>query len=95
MSEVISSRTVPLPAKDVLSTEVSGAAVLMSMDSGKFIELNETGRDIWKLTDGSTSVSQIVDTLQEQYDVAHDHCLAEVVALYRKLHEEGLVEISS
>lgn len=94
MSDAISSDTVPVPAKDVLSTDVSGMAVLMSMDSGKFIELNETGRAVWNLTDGDSSVGSIVDALSQQYEVAPETCLQEVVDLYRQLQEQGLVEVA-
>lgn len=78
-------------AEDVLATESQGVTVLMSMDSGKFVELNGSARAIWDLTDGKTSVAAVTDKLVEQFEVEREKCLDDVVCLYSRLAEEGLV----
>ena len=69
--------------------------VLMSMDSGKFVELNETAREVWNLADGATSVAAMVDRLGELFDVSADQCRAEVTALLATLRDQGLVHFDS
>lgn len=78
-------------AKDVLSTQVEETTVLMSMETGRFMELNETAGAVWELTDGAAKVSHIVHTLSHRFDVSPETCKADVVELYTELESEGFV----
>lgn len=94
MTEPVAASVVPAKADDVLATDSQDLAVLMSMDTGKFVELNETARAVWNLTDGRTSVEQVADLLVERFDVARSRCLAEVAELYTRMREAGLVVVT-
>lgn len=91
MSQAIEPTSVPSRADDVLATDSQDVTVLMSMDTGKFVELNETAREVWELTDGETSVADIVERLAERFEVSREKCRADVTGLYARLCEEGLV----
>lgn len=95
MSKQIAPTSVPARCEDVLATESQGTAVLMSMDTGKFVELNETAREVWELTDGARSVAQVVATMVERFDVGQETCEAQVLALYSQMHDEGLVALAA
>ncbi len=91
MTQAIEPSSVPARADDVLATESQDVTVLMSMDTGKFVELNETAREVWELTDGQASVADIVERLSERFEVAPEKCRSDVTGLYARLCEEGLV----
>lgn len=91
MSKPPEPTAVPVRAEDVLATESQEVTVLMSMDTGKFVELNDSARAIWDLTDGETSVASVAERLVERFEVGRDQCLADVTRLYARLGEEGLV----
>ena len=55
------------PADDVLMTESGGVTVLMSMDSGQFVELNDSGSAIWELTDGKRDLAAVAEALCERF----------------------------
>lgn len=82
---------IPARSDDVLATQSQDVTVLMSMDTGKFVELNETARAIWNLTDGTASIADIVGELAGRYEVTEEQCAADVIGVYARLGEEGLV----
>ena len=91
MSQQVDLDAVPQPVEDVLSTTSQGGSVLMSMDTGKFVELNDTARAIWDLTDGKASVAAVIAQLGEQFDVEPAQCRDEVLAAYARFRDENLV----
>ncbi len=78
-------------AEDVLMSDSGDMKVLMSMESGQFVELNHTGRAIWELTDGKRSLAEIAAALQYSYDVPPDECADEVRDFFAGLAAENLV----
>lgn len=80
---------------DVLMTESGGVTVLMSMDSGKFVELNGTGSAIWELTDGQRDVAEIAHALQGRFEVDPAECLDDVREFYARMRDEKLVRATS
>jgi hypothetical protein len=82
-------------ADDVLMSDSGDMKVLMSMETGQFVELNGTGRAIWELTDGNRSLAQIAAALQDSYDVEPDECASEVQAFFAGLLTENLVTLQA
>lgn len=82
-------------ADNVLMTDSGDMKVLMSMDTGQFVELNHTGRAIWELLDGHRTLAQVVDELQRAYAVPRDECETEVSAFADGLLAENLVKTGS
>lgn len=78
-------------AEDVLHTVSGDLAVLMSTNTGKFVELNVVGRTIWELTDGSRSVRMIADALQDKYDVSESDCISQICEFYAGLKAEEMI----
>jgi hypothetical protein len=54
--------------EQVIAQENSGALVLFNMNNGQYYALNEVGKRIWELCDGSRSLEQVANILAEEYD---------------------------
>lgn len=65
-------------ADDVMMAESGEMKILMSIDTGDFIELNKTGRAIWELVDGTRTLAQIAGFIQDKYSVPAPKCEAEL-----------------
>lgn len=68
---------VPKQAFGFFVEEMDGENLLYRLGAHKAIHLNDTATVIWKLSDGTRSVKEIVEILVEQYpdnaaQVAHD-----------------------
>lgn len=95
MTHAIAPSAIPARAEDALATEMGDGIVLMSMDSGKFVELNDTAREVWNLADGATSVAAMVERLGEIFEVSPEQCRADVTALLATLREQGLIRFDA
>lgn len=65
--------------------------------SGSLIEngiaLNDTGTFIWKLCDGKTTISKIINALIKKYDVEKQTAEKDVFGLIQLLIEENALKI--
>jgi hypothetical protein len=63
---------------DWISAKVGAEIVMMSVEQGKYIGLNEVGARIWDLLDTPQSVDSLCIELVDEFDVAPDACRSEV-----------------
>lgn len=77
----------------VTSTEIEGEHVLLDLDEGIYYGLNSVGGAIWKELQEPTSVEAIVRAITDAYDVGHEECQEDVLALLDDLQDNGLVDV--
>lgn len=77
-----------------LSADIDGEAVVLSIDGGRYYDLNRVATRIWALVEQPISVAALIDTLLREFEVERKTCEADVVAFLRQLHADGLVQIS-
>jgi hypothetical protein len=76
-----------------VSTVVDGKAVLMSVDNGKYYNMDEIGTRIWTLIETPTAVSAVCDQLVEEFEVDRATCQGDVLVLLNKLLENNLIRL--
>ena len=87
----ISLRDHPKPSPNAVSETVDGQAVIINLQRGTYISLNETGSFLWDRLDGETSLESIAQALAKDYDVDIAITRPDVLALARELLAEGLI----
>ena len=90
----LSLETAPARRPGVLARQVKPddpSLVLLDPKSGKYFTLEAVGTEIWKLCDGSRTISQIAAALAKEYDESVDVIENDVVALVKELMDEELV----
>ena len=83
------------PAAHLVETEVEGRINLYDPASEEVHVLNETASDVWRLSDGSQTVDQIVALLAKAYGVEPDTIAADVAATLSDFYARGLLEPGS
>jgi len=78
----------------IIETEVDGNKVLMSIENGKYYGLNEVATSIWKKTENTIAVENLINQLLEEYDVDNDKCTAQVFNYLKELEVNSLISIS-
>ena len=63
---------------DVTRQTINGEAVILDRRSQQIHQLNEAGSFIWDKCDGVTSVSEIVRSVTERFDVQHEVATTDV-----------------
>jgi hypothetical protein len=77
----------------LLSAEVDGELMAMSVERGMCYGLNGVGTRIWALIAEPRTVDDLCAQLRAEYDVGDEECRRDVVDLLEALRAEGLAEI--
>ncbi|NET56515.1 MAG: PqqD family protein [Symploca sp. SIO2E6] len=89
----VSKSSIVVVAKEQVSSELNGEAVILDMKSGTYYGLNSIGASIWNLLQQPKSVAEIRDALLTEYEVEPQRCDRELLALLQDLGAKGLIEV--
>lgn len=80
-------------ANEVVSCDLVDEAAILNMKDGVYYGLNPVGACIWNLIQKPMKVSDILDTLLDEYDVERDVCQADLMELLEQLLDKELVKV--
>lgn len=92
--QVINENFSVVQAIDVVAADMDGETVMMRIKSGMYYGLDDIGSRIWDLITTPRQVSQVIDSLMEEYDVGRAQCQKNTLVLLNHLYEEGLIRIA-
>jgi hypothetical protein len=72
-------------------TTLGSEAVILGMRDGVYYGLDAVGARAWALLATPRRVSELVDTIVEEFDVERERCTADVLALLEDLLARNLV----
>lgn len=75
----------------MLTSEVDGEVVMMSIEQGSYSGLNGIGSAIWHLLESPVTVSEICDKMMEQYGVQREDCEKDVLAFLNDLASDKTI----
>lgn len=78
--------------KEIVSSDMDGEKVMLSIETGKYYNLGKTGGVIWNLIDKPIKVEEVVQQLMEEYKVGREQCEKEVLSFLMHIYNEKLVE---
>lgn len=81
--------------ENLLCCNVRGEAVILDINSGVYFGLNPVGAHVWGLLESPRVISDIVDSIVNEYQVARAQCEDDVLELVLDLISNKLVERSS
>jgi hypothetical protein len=93
-AQILKTSTV-VTAKDQVWCELVGEAVILNLKSGIYYGLNTVGARVWSLIQEPQTVSVVLDTLLEEYDVEPDRCESDLLALLQDLAGRELIEVQA
>ena len=82
-----------MAAKDQASSDLGGEVAILDLKAGVYYGLDAVGARIWSLIQEPRTVNEIRDILLEEYEVEPERCERDLLALLRRLADEGLVEV--
>lgn len=65
----------------------------MNMERNRCYGLGATGSDVWRKLGSPVRVSEVIFSLQGEYDAAYGTIETDVLAMLAELHSEGLIQI--
>jgi hypothetical protein len=78
-------------ADGLLTADIDGELLMMSVEQGRYFNLNAVGSRIWELLAAPVKVDGLVEALTAEYDVAPAEARQEVERFLGALRERGLL----
>jgi hypothetical protein len=85
--------TVISRSPSVLTAEVDGEVVMMSIEQGRYFGLDDIGSDIWRRIEPPCSFAVLVDRLAGDYDADRATIAADVQALLDRMVAQDVVRL--
>ena len=79
--------------KELVSSDLDGETVLLSIESGKYYNMDPIGSRIWELIKDPMSVSQLIDILLDEFNVDRKQCEQEVLTFLNRLTGDNLIQV--
>ncbi len=80
---------------EIISGDVDGETVMMSIEGGNYHSLNETGSRIWELLESPSTVGRIIDALKDEYDTEPEVITREAYRFLEHLLERDVIQIDN
>ena len=90
----IKATSVVVAAKNQVSSDLAGEAIVHSLQTGRYYGLDPVGAHIWGLLGTPTPVADIRDCIVRRFDVEPDRCERDVLTFVQGLADHELIEIS-
>src|SRR5262249_10100541 len=78
----------------VLTAEVDGEIVMMSIEQGRYFGLDDIGSDIWKRLEQPCSFATLIDRLVADYDADRATIATDVEALLGRMAAQDVVRLA-
>ena len=78
----------------LLTTQVDGELLAMSIEQGACYGLNPVGTEIWNLLETPHSVDAICAALVDRFEVTEETCRAEVADFLTKMRDGAMISIT-
>jgi coenzyme PQQ synthesis protein D (PqqD) len=89
----IGTNSVVVAAKDQVSSDLAGEAIVLSLQSGLYYGLGDIAARIWEMVREPIRVSAIRDAILQDYEVDPAQCESDVLDFLRQLAAEGMIEV--
>lgn len=92
-TQEITLATTVKQSNKILVQNLDEDTVMANIDSGYYYGVNQTSKRIWEMIETPMKITDVCNSLQQEYDVDAATCESQVLALVNELAREGLVEI--
>lgn len=93
MERAVSFGSTVVAAEDQVFSDLGDEVAILDLKGGTYYGLDAVGARIWNLSQRPRTVREIQEVLVSEYDVDPDRCARDLIALLRRLAEEGLIEV--
>ena len=80
---------------ELVSSDIDGEKVMMSLDNGEYFGLDPVGSRIWELIENPIHVDKLISLLLEEFEVGEAQCNIDTIEFLNQLHEKNLLIIIS
>jgi len=78
---------------NVLSNQIDGETILLSIENGEYYGMENIGSRIWELLENPVSIQNILKYLLDEFDVSKEQCTIDTLKFVNKLIDKNLINI--
>jgi hypothetical protein len=93
VKRAVSENSIVVAARGQLPSDLRDEIVILDLEGGTYYSLDAVGARIWQLIQKPRTVEEILDSLTSEYEVDPVRCRRDLVVLFQRLTEEGLIEV--
>ena len=99
MALKVTMETICVPSEDVVAREIEGDIIIVPLVSGigdaddELYTLNETGKSIWKLLDGKTTLAQVANLLADRFNAPKGDIDKDVLGFAEEMVRRGMLSV--
>lgn len=90
---MIDSNTQITASDNQVSSVLDDEEVILNLENGTYYGLNPVGARVWRLLQEPSTLTEICDALEAEFDAERERIQRDVVALLHDLKEEGLIHL--
>jgi Coenzyme PQQ synthesis protein D (PqqD) len=90
----VTDATIISRSPNVLTAEVDGEVLMMSIDRGGYFSLNNVGSDIWRRLDPPCSFAELIDKLAAEYQATRATIAEDVRTWLTRMAAENIVRLA-
>ena len=76
---VINYQSIIQRSNKLVSSNMDGETVMMSIENGEYFGLNSVGSRMWELIENPIKVNTLIELLLDEFDVSREQCEAETM----------------
>ncbi len=80
---------------ELISSEMDGETVMMSIENGKYYGIDKIGTRIWELLENSHEISELCVVLLEEFEVDRKQCESDVLTFLNDLLKENIITVKN
>lgn len=77
----------------LVTSNIDGEIVMMSVDNGEYYGLDEIGTRIWDLLENPLLVNELVEKLTEEFEVGKEDCTRDTLEFLNDLLSRNLLVV--
>ena len=78
-----------------IANKLGEEMVMMNMENGDFITMNNVGADIWNLCEQPLFVKELVQKLLGLYNISEDQCINETIQFLQTSMDQNIFTIQN
>jgi Coenzyme PQQ synthesis protein D (PqqD) len=90
----IADSTIVSRSPSVLTAEIDGEVVMMSIEQGQYFGLDDIGSDVWRRLEQPCTFADLIDRLAADYDADRASIAADVRALLESMAARDVVRLA-
>jgi hypothetical protein len=91
MSSITTETIISRRKEGLLVSELGNEMVMMDIESGNYIGLNETAKAIWAMIEQPIKVDELIKQLLTRYEINYEECSADTFEYLNKMDEQKIL----